>query len=162
MQEWIIKTNQSTINKTLIFDNPRDHRQHKKDDAHAAPDPSTLPFPCQQCDKAFTTKHGLSVHNASAHKIRNPLRAQVTMSTCPGCEKLFTNIINAQRHWSKQICTNSGTAKYTVAQVQHRIDLRQIQPAQAPPQPQTTQGRTIADLIRLMFANSAQNPTTQL
>ena len=162
MQEWLIKTNQSTINKILTYDNPRDHRRHKTDETQGASDPSTLPFQCQQCEKSFPTKQGLSVHNSSAHKIRNPLRVQVTTPICPGCEKTFTNTINAQRHWSKQICTNNGTAKYTTVQVQLRIDLRQLQPEQAQAQPQTTQGRTIAELIRLMFANSVQTPATQL
>ena len=159
MQEWLINIGPSTITKILTFENSRDKQQYKNQEANPDIDHDILPFPCLQCDKVYRTKHALSVHTASAHRTRNPLRAQVTAPKCPGCEKTFANTINAQRHWSQQICTNNGTAIYTKEQVQAQIDNTTSTPQAQSPAPTTAQGRTIADLVRIMFRSSLEHQT---
>ena len=157
MQKWLIDTSSTTMNKLLTFENIRDKQQYRQQELNPEIDHDILPFPCLQCDKTYRTKHALSVHTASAHKTRNPLRAQVTTSVCPGCEKQFTNTINAQRHWSKQICARNGTAKYTTEQVQERISNTTTTPQTNISAPITIQGRTIAELVRLLFRSSNEN-----
>jgi hypothetical protein len=155
MQEMLINTNNSTIDTLLTYDNTRDKQNHRSKVQNPTDDPTTLPYPCHNCDKAYMTKHALSVHAASAHQIRNPLRAQVTEAKCPGCEKLFTNKINAQRHWANQVCIRNNTARYTSEQVSNMTN-----PTPEQPKPATPQGQNIADLIRLLFNSRSGNQQT--
>ncbi len=69
----------------------------------------------------FTNACSLAVHRVKKHGEQNIARSQVHDNTCPGCNKTFSNRINAQRHWQAQICAHNRTATRTIDQVAESI-----------------------------------------
>lgn len=65
------------------------------------PVPAGGTFSCDDCDRAFKTKHGLSVHRARTHK--KPSRAKPTPAAttgfpCDDCDRAFTTKQNLIKH----------------------------------------------------------------
>ena len=108
MQHWLVTRTSTELAKVLTHVNPFDTRSHKQAQQHD--DVADEGVDCSTCHRIFRTIHALSVHKVRAHGERNKYRAQVVNTNCPGCDKSFSNIHNAQAHWAKQICVRNQTA----------------------------------------------------
>jgi len=116
MQHWLITRTPTDLTKVLSYVNPFDARNHKRTQQNdELADEGEV---CDTCQRMFRTIHALSVHKVKAHGERNKYRAQVVSATCPGCDKSFSNIHNAQSHWAKQICVRNQTARRSFADIE--------------------------------------------
>ena len=116
MQHWLITRTPTELARVLSHENPFDARNHKQTQPNVELDDEGEV--CDTCQRMFRTIHALSVHKVKAHGERNKYRAQVVSTNCPGCDKSFSNIHNAQSHWAKQICVRNQTARRSFADIE--------------------------------------------
>ena len=152
MQTWLTTCTRTQLQTVLTYQNPRDNSSAIPT-TQTAQTQETGYLACPDCDTTWKNAHSLAMHKLRKHGIANPLRAQVAGSQCPGCNKQFSNAINAKSHWAKQICVRNSTAHSTPDQVQATIDnVHSVHD-----QPRTVPGLEIAALVRRLFASLHAN-----
>ena len=117
MQGWLMQCTSTDVKTLHCYQTETERIRHIKQQVRQY-QAAEGTHECDMCELAFATKQALSVHKWSCHRVRNPYRAQVDGPTCPGCGTNFTCKINAQSHWSKQVCVRSGAATRTFEQIE--------------------------------------------
>lgn len=115
MQKWLTDRSPNQIKTVLTHVDERE--ETKKNRRGCTLSTEQTEHKCQTCGVFFTNACSLAVHRVKKHGEQNRARTQVSDNTCPGCDKVFSNRVNAQRHWQQQICTHNQTAKRTIEQV---------------------------------------------
>ena len=115
MQKWLVGRSPEQIKSVLSYTDDREETRKARSGCTVTIDQTD--HKCSTCGVCFTNACSLAVHKVRKHGEQNRARAQVHDDKCPGCDKVFSNRINAQRHWQAQICVHNRTAIRTIEQV---------------------------------------------
>ena len=115
MQKWLVERSPEQMRSVLLYTDAREEARKARKGCTVTTDQTD--HKCSTCGVGFTNACSLAVHKVRKHGEQNLARSQVHDNKCPGCDKVFSNRINAQRHWQAQICVHNRTAIRTIEQV---------------------------------------------
>ena len=115
MQKWLVERSPEQMRTVLSYTDAREEARKARRGCTVTTDHTD--HKCSTCGVGFTNACSLAVHKVRKHGEQNLARSQVHDNKCPGCDKVFSNRINAQRHWQAQICFHNRTATRTIEQV---------------------------------------------
>ena len=153
MQKWLLEVNKSDIKALLSTKSIREQENATKRKTQRPVLHEDEGVACDICGQILADPHAVSVHKWSKHRVRNPLRAQVEETKCPGCDKHFSCTVNARSHWVKQICVKNGTAIRTQAQIAEMVH--------ASPPTGTRSASSSTDNMQTVFSRAVSTGSSQ-